>query len=565
MNARLIWGLVAACMVCWTQAVFAAPADELVYQGALNDAEGLPLQDGVYAFRFSIWDTPTGGNALWSEDSQVTVVNGAIAAPLGAVTPFPENLFSNNSALYLQVQADVDANGLEPNEIFTPRTALRAVPYAIEAQNSVLFNGLEADAYALNEDVETGITELGQAILVLADSAESIQTNLDGIELSLIELGEDQNALSATVVNLEADLAQLREDFEALEADESPTIVRVNPLASSSASGAALLAAVNSLSGPAVIKVAPGNYDLGDSTLVLPDNVDLEGNGIGRTVIIRNGASGVMVEAGTNSEIRNLGFSTFSGNGMTAILVSGRVARLYNVGINLLNASGAGNHIGVLADDAANVTITNCTISVSGSSDGGGSFTGITTGLYALNATMNIRVTEVVARNAAEATAILLLNATNVQMNAVEASVLNFDTGKALDATTSSLRILSSRFEASGGQASTLSIGVSLTSGITTLLNNCVVSASANGGDRFAYDAIGTPATLQGSAFRAPQGTAVRSGGAQLSVHHSVLSGTTSLNAASGSVRAASSQLDGSLNGLSTRFQCYDANFNAVP
>ena len=37
------------------------------YQGKLTDAGGNPL-DGDFQMRFSLYDAPTGGTVLWSED-----------------------------------------------------------------------------------------------------------------------------------------------------------------------------------------------------------------------------------------------------------------------------------------------------------------------------------------------------------------------------------------------------------------------------------------------------------------------------------------------------------------
>lgn len=553
-------GFAVLCMLGTMGTAFAAPSGELIYQGVLSDSEGAPLADGLYDFRFSIWDAAQTGTSLWQEESQVTVSNGAIAAPLGALVPFPEGLFEDNTALYLEIQVDADNNGFEANEIFTPRTALRAVAFAKHAANAAQLGGLEADAYATSDDIDSVNTELS----LLIDSAEAIQTSLAGIELNVTEITATQTALADALAELETDFAALEATVEGLASDP-PSLVRVRPGATSSESGAALLAAVDGLVGPATVVVAPGVYELGNSTLVLPASVDLQGYGNGRSVLTKNLGTGLMVDVGSNGALRDIGLASSNAAGVTAVQVSGRIARLQNVGINLGNVGPGGTHVGLFMNDSANVTITNSIINVSGVSDGQGGFSGTAVGLQTQDASVNIRVCEISARNAGTTTGLLLVNGIDVRLDQTLVSVGNFGTGRGIDATTSVLRATGTRVEANGGQASSLSVGIQLTSGITTLLNSCTVSATANGGSRFAYDAIGTSAIIQSSSFTAPQGTAVRSGGGQLNLHHCILSGSTSLNGASGTVRAAACQLDGALAGLSTRFQCYDTNFNAVP
>ena len=59
------------------------------YPGQLNNAAGLPAT-GVYAFRFRLYATETGGEPLWSEAQEnVTVSAGKFNLSLGSVNPIP--------------------------------------------------------------------------------------------------------------------------------------------------------------------------------------------------------------------------------------------------------------------------------------------------------------------------------------------------------------------------------------------------------------------------------------------------------------------------------------------
>jgi len=106
-----------------------------------------------------------------------------------------------------------------------------------------------------------------------------------------------------------------------------PTLIRtvvVNPVpGSATASGTGLLTALSAISGsslnPWLVKVEPGVYDIGTSSLQMKPFVDLEGSGQGTTRIQGQGADTVRLS--NNSELRDL---TASNNHPTnAIAVTG--------------------------------------------------------------------------------------------------------------------------------------------------------------------------------------------------------------------------------------------------
>lgn len=98
------------------------------YQGQLNDAGGQPV-NGTVAFTFSIYDVPTGGAPLWTENQTLGVSNGVFSVQLGAVQPVPSSLFTPE-ALYLGIRAGAD-------EEMTPRQRLTSAPYAHQAELAV--------------------------------------------------------------------------------------------------------------------------------------------------------------------------------------------------------------------------------------------------------------------------------------------------------------------------------------------------------------------------------------------------------------------------------------------
>lgn len=111
--------------------LMAAP-NTISYNGKLMGKSGTPLQ-GSQVIEFSICDQASGGNCPWKEQRTVVFSSGVFSVQLGEVTPFPANLFQNNS-LYVGVALLTSGSTWET---FSPRQALTAVPYAMIA-NDVL-------------------------------------------------------------------------------------------------------------------------------------------------------------------------------------------------------------------------------------------------------------------------------------------------------------------------------------------------------------------------------------------------------------------------------------------
>jgi len=96
------------------------------HQGLLTDASGVPLE-GSFGLTFSLYQTPTGGTALWTETHPgVPVQKGTFSVRLGSITPFG---ISFDQQLYLALAIDGSPE-------MTPRTALASVPYSFRADTA---------------------------------------------------------------------------------------------------------------------------------------------------------------------------------------------------------------------------------------------------------------------------------------------------------------------------------------------------------------------------------------------------------------------------------------------
>ncbi len=100
------------------------------YQGRLLDASDQPV-NGTFNMVFQIYDVPTGGTPLWTEDKVgVQVTDGLFTVALGSSVPLSADLLAGSggggggAVRYLQIQIA----GQPP---ISPRTRLAAAPYAV--------------------------------------------------------------------------------------------------------------------------------------------------------------------------------------------------------------------------------------------------------------------------------------------------------------------------------------------------------------------------------------------------------------------------------------------------
>ncbi|MEY3194871.1 MAG: hypothetical protein RIQ78_968 [Bacteroidota bacterium] len=107
--------------------MLSAQSPKLGVQGILKKANGNAVDDGTYTITFKIYNTETGGAALWTEvQSEVDVSSGIYSAVLGSVT---ELNLSFNEGYYLGVKV-----GSTPE--MAPRMELTTASYALSLKGS---------------------------------------------------------------------------------------------------------------------------------------------------------------------------------------------------------------------------------------------------------------------------------------------------------------------------------------------------------------------------------------------------------------------------------------------
>lgn len=133
-----------------------ANSNTVSYQGVLRSAALVPVADGTYQMRFSIFSVDTDGVSVWGPETHTTVAtrSGMFSVYLGSTVAL-NSVFADHAALWLQVEVDFGAGA--GFEVYNPRVRLASVPYAQKA--------LHADnaTNAVNADTVGGVSAAGLA------------------------------------------------------------------------------------------------------------------------------------------------------------------------------------------------------------------------------------------------------------------------------------------------------------------------------------------------------------------------------------------------------------------
>lgn len=79
------------------------------FQGRLHGGDNKIVSDGTYDLTFYVYETPTGGTALWTETHpSVSVIHGYVNVLLGAIKPMVESNYATQAPLYDESRNTVD-------------------------------------------------------------------------------------------------------------------------------------------------------------------------------------------------------------------------------------------------------------------------------------------------------------------------------------------------------------------------------------------------------------------------------------------------------------------------
>lgn len=178
--------LFSALLLLLTSSAHAAPPRTLSYQGVLTDGAGEIVSDGSYAMTFSIYASPSGGSALWTETQNVDVTGGNFDVVLGSVTPILGLAFDDSYWLGLQVGSDPE---------MTPRTALTSVAYS-QMSRSVEAGAITAGKIADNTVVRS-LNNFEDEVNIVAGDNVTVTASRNDITISASGGGNAPGVASA--------------------------------------------------------------------------------------------------------------------------------------------------------------------------------------------------------------------------------------------------------------------------------------------------------------------------------------------------------------------------------
>jgi len=192
-------------------------SESLSYQGTIQMPDGSLPPDGNYDVRFGIWQSDTstdGADRLWqSATLSVPIQNGILVARPGEQSQIEPDIFSNGNDRWLEVEVDLDQDGFEASEIFSPRIPLTGTAYAFQSINSAFLDS-EDPEYYLNSNIL-----LNGTVLELTDGAGTLS-----VDLSSLATGEqDADADPTNELNIDASL-----DGTTLEIEDAGGVLSVD-------------------------------------------------------------------------------------------------------------------------------------------------------------------------------------------------------------------------------------------------------------------------------------------------------------------------------------------------
>ena len=175
-----------------------SPPSVLSFQGRLTDENAVPVSSST-KFVFRIYDAETGGTLKWpSKDWTLTPdQNGIFSVCLGnqtttddclvngtADTLFPTDLFTDNAALYLEI--DVHNPPADPAETLSPRQRISSVSYALNAGSLDGFDSLSFLRSDASDNFTSGAltTDAGTTLDVNGTLAWGGATISEGLNMS---------------------------------------------------------------------------------------------------------------------------------------------------------------------------------------------------------------------------------------------------------------------------------------------------------------------------------------------------------------------------------------------
>lgn len=157
--------LVLLLCVLLSSLVFAQMPRTMSYQGLLTDGSGNFIPDGNHALTLKLYETASGGSAVYEESHSTAVIKGLFGVIIGSISPLPASL-TFDKAYYLGVAVNGGAE-------LVPRSALSAAPYALYAAVAGEARTLSSGA----NGIVTSVNNQSGAMTLQGEGSTTVNTN----------------------------------------------------------------------------------------------------------------------------------------------------------------------------------------------------------------------------------------------------------------------------------------------------------------------------------------------------------------------------------------------------
>jgi|GEM_PF-5344363 len=165
----------------------------ILYQGNLLDSEDVPVQDGNYNMRFSIYDSETEGSIIWQEEyvfyNAVFVKNGQFKIILGRIKPLNLKIGAGPFWLGVSIGQQTDTGEIVWSLGMEQRKKIMSLSDFLKQEGLGYFeeNGITEQEW---EEIYRLLEEKlsGQPNLILLFDLEQIKTNENGSDSKLFDI-----------------------------------------------------------------------------------------------------------------------------------------------------------------------------------------------------------------------------------------------------------------------------------------------------------------------------------------------------------------------------------------
>lgn len=367
-----VWLFLVISLVTFSAPLVATAAipQQITYQGYLTATSGAPVNKSV-TLQLSLYDVAAGGTPLWTEQQVVSIADGQFSVNLGATTalklPF-------DKPYYLGIKVDIDQE-------MSPRQQFTSSPYAIRSSTT---DGVVDGAVGTGAIVDGAVT--GAKLGITCTTGQVLMRSASGWGCGTVSSSDGTGTITGiiagngiiiggTTATPQIDVnfggngsatsaARSDHDHDAIYQKKYGKVAIVAKSGGDYATPSTALSDVATWCGtpsetnPCQVKIMPGVYDQGATSLVMLDFVDVEGSGETNTVItggIDSATSGVV--NGANATLTKLTVTNSGGvDAQNAIAVFNSAATFRMIQ-TVARAAGAVNSYAVYNSGSGSIRI----------------------------------------------------------------------------------------------------------------------------------------------------------------------------------------------------------------